>query len=181
MRAELIQADEGGRHTGTEQTCRYRRGRHKRSPVRSSGLRLPTRAVIDRRRASACTPLVPPCAHRCHMCRASDEVQAAMRELQSKYGTMRILFGRDKLDTIKGIPQKLRAFERFLQTYPEWQGKVRPSSCSARSRNCGPKPKQLTNRELWVILGPGPHSYVGRLGAGVAAHERAATAAGRGQ
>ena len=67
-------------------------------------------------------------------CRASDEVQAAMRELQSKYGTMRILFGRDKLDTIKGIPQKLRAFERFLQTYPEWQGKVRPSFACQRAR-----------------------------------------------
>ncbi len=32
--------------------------------------------------------------------------------------------GRDRLDTIKGIPQKLQAFEDFLMSYPEWQGKV---------------------------------------------------------
>ncbi len=30
----------------------------------------------------------------------------------------------DRLDYIKGIPHRLRAFDRFLQTYPEWVGKV---------------------------------------------------------
>lgn len=34
------------------------------------------------------------------------------------------LRGRDRLDYIKGIPQKLLAFEDLLQTRPEWQGKV---------------------------------------------------------
>ncbi len=32
--------------------------------------------------------------------------------------------GRDRLDTIKGIPQKLLAFEDFLGRFPEWQGKA---------------------------------------------------------
>ena len=32
--------------------------------------------------------------------------------------------GRDRLDYIKGIPQKLLAFEDLMLTRPEWQGKV---------------------------------------------------------
>lgn len=32
--------------------------------------------------------------------------------------------GRDRLDTIKGIPQKLLAFEEFLERFPEWRGKA---------------------------------------------------------
>lgn len=36
----------------------------------------------------------------------------------------KILLGRDRLDTIKGIPQKLLAFEEFLDRFPEWRGKA---------------------------------------------------------
>lgn len=36
----------------------------------------------------------------------------------------RLICGVDRLDYIKGIPQKLRAFEAFLTIYPEWVGKV---------------------------------------------------------
>jgi trehalose-6-phosphate synthase len=36
----------------------------------------------------------------------------------------KILMGRDRLDTIKGIPQKLLAFEDFLGRFPEWRGKA---------------------------------------------------------
>lgn len=32
--------------------------------------------------------------------------------------------GVDRLDMIKGIPQKVLAFEKFLEENPEWQDKV---------------------------------------------------------
>lgn len=34
------------------------------------------------------------------------------------------MLGVDRLDMIKGIPQKLLAFEMFLEKNPEWQEKV---------------------------------------------------------
>ena len=34
------------------------------------------------------------------------------------------MLGVDRLDMIKGIPQKLLAFEKFLHEHPEWRDKV---------------------------------------------------------
>ena len=46
-----------------------------------------------------------------------------------------LIIGVDRLDYSKGIAQRLSAFERFLQTQPDWRGKVTylqiaPKSCS---------------------------------------------------
>lgn len=35
-----------------------------------------------------------------------------------------VMLGVDRLDMIKGIPQKLLAFEEFLEEHPEWRDKV---------------------------------------------------------
>ena len=35
-----------------------------------------------------------------------------------------IIVGREKLDVAKGVYNKLQAFEKFLEVYPEWRGKV---------------------------------------------------------
>jgi len=35
-----------------------------------------------------------------------------------------VMLGVDRLDMIKGIPQKLLAFEKFLQEHEEWRDKV---------------------------------------------------------
>lgn len=35
-----------------------------------------------------------------------------------------IILGVDRLDMIKGIPQKILAFEKFLEENPEWHDKV---------------------------------------------------------
>ena len=35
-----------------------------------------------------------------------------------------MIIGRDKLDQINGVRQKLLSFEKFLQNYPEWRNKV---------------------------------------------------------
>lgn len=45
-----------------------------------------------------------------------------------------VMLGVDRLDMIKGIPQKLLAFEKFLHEHPEWRDKVllvqvRPVAC----------------------------------------------------
>ena len=37
---------------------------------------------------------------------------------------VQVMLGVDRLDMIKGIPQKLLAFEEFLEEHPEWRDKV---------------------------------------------------------
>lgn len=45
-----------------------------------------------------------------------------MRKL--RYQIVQIMLGVDRLDMIKGIPQKLLAFEKFLEEHPDWRDKV---------------------------------------------------------
>ncbi|KAJ1922999.1 Trehalose-6-P synthase/phosphatase complex subunit [Tieghemiomyces parasiticus] len=52
------------------------------------------------------------------------EVQDMARFLRDKYAGRKVIIGRDKLDHVKGVRQKLLAFENFLARYPEWRGKV---------------------------------------------------------
>jgi trehalose 6-phosphate synthase/phosphatase len=47
-----------------------------------------------------------------------------LAELRQRFGYCKILLGVDRLDYTKGIPERLRAFRKFLQDYPEWRGKV---------------------------------------------------------
>jgi trehalose 6-phosphate synthase/phosphatase len=51
-------------------------------------------------------------------------VQPKLQSLLRLYAGKKIIIGRDKLDVVKGIVQKLRAFEKLLHDYPEWIGKV---------------------------------------------------------
>jgi trehalose 6-phosphate synthase/phosphatase len=44
--------------------------------------------------------------------------------LKQMYEGKKIIVGRDRLDTVRGVAQKFMAFERFLEMYPEWRGKV---------------------------------------------------------
>ncbi|KAI7865445.1 glycosyltransferase family 20-domain-containing protein [Spinellus fusiger] len=44
--------------------------------------------------------------------------------LKEKYAGKKLIVARDKLDYIKGVRQKLLAFEHFLIHHPEWQGQV---------------------------------------------------------
>jgi trehalose 6-phosphate synthase len=47
----------------------------------------------------------------------------------------RLVLGVDRLDYSKGIPQRLKAFERFLETYPEWRTKVTFLQITPKSRS----------------------------------------------
>nr|POE63449.1 putative alpha,alpha-trehalose-phosphate synthase [udp-forming] 106 kda [Quercus suber] len=58
------------------------------------------------------------------MAREEDEVRECIQELQERYKGKKIIVARDKLDNIRGVRQKLLAYELFLNKYPEWAGKV---------------------------------------------------------
>ncbi|EPY51456.1 trehalose-6-phosphate phosphatase Tpp1 [Schizosaccharomyces cryophilus OY26] len=51
-------------------------------------------------------------------------VSAKVEELTSKFAGMKVIVGRDRLDEIYGVPQKILSFQRFLRQYPQWRGKV---------------------------------------------------------
>lgn len=51
-------------------------------------------------------------------------VERAVQELRRKFDGMKVIVGRDRLDPVRGVAQKLQAFEMFLERHPKWHGKV---------------------------------------------------------
>lgn len=58
--------------------------------------------------------------HHCH----SPGVAPKAKAIRERYAGKKIIIGRDKLDPVKGVLQKLEAFDTFLTDFPEWQDKV---------------------------------------------------------
>ncbi|KAJ4490133.1 glycosyltransferase family 20-domain-containing protein [Lentinula aciculospora] len=56
--------------------------------------------------------------------REEPEVADWIAMLTEKYQGMKLVVGRDKLDDIQGVYQKMQAFDVFLTKHPEWVGKV---------------------------------------------------------
>ena len=54
----------------------------------------------------------------------SPKVQERIAALRRKFEDVKLIVGVDRLDYIKGVPQKLHAMEVFLNDHPEWIGKV---------------------------------------------------------
>ncbi|KAK4153448.1 glycosyltransferase [Chaetomidium leptoderma] len=54
----------------------------------------------------------------------TDSVNEKYEALKAMYGNKKLIVGRDRLDSVRGVAQKLMAFERFLELYPEWRDKV---------------------------------------------------------
>ncbi|MCJ1285739.1 Trehalose-6-P synthase/phosphatase complex synthase subunit [Xylographa opegraphella] len=52
------------------------------------------------------------------------KVQERIATLERKFQGVKLIAGVDRLDYIKGVPQKLHALEVFLTEHPEWVGKV---------------------------------------------------------
>jgi trehalose 6-phosphate synthase len=52
------------------------------------------------------------------------DVQGMLKQLKQRFSGQRVLIGVDRMDYIKGIPQKLHAFDAFLTANPEWKEKV---------------------------------------------------------
>lgn len=53
-----------------------------------------------------------------------ETVQTRLKSLENRFRGCKIIIGVDRLDYIKGIPQKLHSLEVFLAQHPEWVGKV---------------------------------------------------------
>ncbi len=53
-----------------------------------------------------------------------DAVQERIAELKHTFKGGKVMVGVDRLDYVKGVPQKLRAFELFLEEHPEYVGSV---------------------------------------------------------
>ncbi|KAJ2523531.1 Trehalose-6-P synthase/phosphatase complex synthase subunit [Coemansia sp. RSA 1939] len=54
----------------------------------------------------------------------TEDVKSRLGEFERKFSGTKVIVGVDRLDYIKGVPQKLLAFEQFLSQYPEYVGKV---------------------------------------------------------
>jgi trehalose 6-phosphate synthase len=52
------------------------------------------------------------------------EVGRAAEQLKQAYGSRHLILGLDRLDYTKGIPERLLAFERFLERHPEFRDQV---------------------------------------------------------
>ncbi|GJC91538.1 alpha,alpha-trehalose-phosphate synthase (UDP-forming) [Colletotrichum higginsianum] len=52
------------------------------------------------------------------------KVQERIEALSRKFNGVKLIVGVDRLDYIKGVPQKLHALEVFLTEHPEWIGKI---------------------------------------------------------
>ena len=51
-------------------------------------------------------------------------IEEKMKAITEMYAGKKIIVGRDRLDSVRGVMQKLRAFEAFLEMYGEWREKV---------------------------------------------------------
>lgn len=59
--------------------------------------------------------------------------------LRALYEGKKIIIARDKLDVVKGIVQKLKAFEKLLKDFPAWRGKVVMIQVTSPSLTDAPK------------------------------------------
>ena len=55
---------------------------------------------------------------------AKESVKKRVHQLEQRFDGVKLIVGVDRLDYIKGVPQKLHALELFLTQHPEWIGKV---------------------------------------------------------
>ncbi|KAI9007358.1 glycosyltransferase family 20-domain-containing protein [Gaertneriomyces semiglobifer] len=64
----------------------------------------------------------------------SEPIQSRIKTLDEKFKGVKLIVGVDRLDYIKGVPQKLQALELFLSRHPEWIGKVVLAQVAVPSR-----------------------------------------------
>ena len=49
------------------------------------------------------------------------QVQEHIKELKERFAGRKVMLGVDRIDMIKGIPQKILAFEKFLEENSSWR------------------------------------------------------------
>ncbi|KAJ1018909.1 hypothetical protein NDA16_004712 [Ustilago loliicola] len=70
---------------------------------------------------------------------SSQGVLPKIEAIREMYKGKKILVGRDKLDVVRGVVQKLQAFHKFLAEYPKWRNKVVLIQVTAPALNDSPK------------------------------------------
>ncbi|KAK1420382.1 hypothetical protein QVD17_21928 [Tagetes erecta] len=81
-------------------------------------------------------------------------VKNHIKEFEERFGSRKVMLGVDRLDMIKGIPQKLLAFEKFLEENPNWRDKVVLLQIAVPTRTDVPEYQKLTCQV---------HEIVGRI------------------
>ncbi|ORY33808.1 hypothetical protein BCR39DRAFT_503877 [Naematelia encephala] len=71
-------------------------------------------------------------------------VKPKMDALRTLYKDKKIIVGREKLDVAKGVYNKLQAFEKFLEVFPEWRGKVVLIQVTTPALSESPKLERMT-------------------------------------
>lgn len=56
--------------------------------------------------------------------RQAADVEQWVKTISERYEGKYLIVSRDKIDSVRGIRQKLLSYELFLNTYPEWRNKV---------------------------------------------------------
>ncbi|KAL8248105.1 hypothetical protein R6Q59_004973 [Mikania micrantha] len=82
------------------------------------------------------------------------QVQQHMKELKERFSGRKVMLGVDRLDMIKGIPQKILAFEKFLEENQYWRDKVVLLQIAVPTRTDVPEYQKLTSQV---------HEIVGRI------------------
>ncbi|XP_058210290.1 alpha,alpha-trehalose-phosphate synthase [UDP-forming] 1-like isoform X2 [Rhododendron vialii] len=82
------------------------------------------------------------------------QVQEHIRELKERFAGRKVMLGVDRLDMIKGIPQKILAFEKFLEENSSWRDKVVLLQIAVPTRTDVPEYQKLTSQV---------HEIVGRI------------------
>jgi trehalose 6-phosphate synthase/phosphatase len=83
---------------------------------------------------------------------ASPDTLAREVRYRTSIGEVKLILSIDRLDYSKGIPQRLRAFEAFLDRYPDFREKVSFFMVVVPSRDTVPKYKQL-KEEIDLLVG----------------------------
>lgn len=81
-------------------------------------------------------------------------VKERICELKKRFAGRMVMLGVDRLDMIKGIPQKILAFEKFLEENPSWHDKVVLLQIAVPTRTDVPEYQKLTSQV---------HEIVGRI------------------
>ncbi|XP_031287449.1 alpha,alpha-trehalose-phosphate synthase [UDP-forming] 1-like isoform X1 [Pistacia vera] len=82
------------------------------------------------------------------------QVKDHIKELQDRFAGRKVMLGVDRLDMIKGIPQKILAFEKYLEENPNWRDKVVLIQIAVPTRTDVPDYQRLTSQV---------HEIVGRI------------------
>jgi trehalose 6-phosphate synthase/phosphatase len=80
------------------------------------------------------------------------DTRKRLEELKKRFSYRKIILSVDRLDYTKGLPERLRAYRRFLNEFTQWRGKVVLIQIAVPSRERVPKYARL-RREVDELVG----------------------------